>query len=208
MNKIMKNYSLLLIAFLFSIVTTAQDKGAVVLDVYGNYTFSDRVNFDYGHATIEDGLQYGIGLEFFPKTSTSVELKYLRIDTGLPLYYENGSQVNPGDDKGAINYVLLGGNHYFDKGTMATPYLGAGLGIGIVETPQQGSDTNFAWEIKGGVKLKTASVVSVSLQASLQSMIAATGTDTYWGYWGPVAVTDYAHSYQFGLGAVIGFNVK
>ena len=135
-------------------------------------------------------------------------MKYLRIDTGLPLYYENGSQVNPGDDKGAINYVLLGGNHYFDKGTKATPYLGGGLGIGIVETPQQGSDTNFAWEIKGGVKIKSASVVSVSLQASLQSMAAAVGTDTYWGYWGPVAVTDYAYSYQFGLGAVIGFNFK
>ena len=204
----MKNYSLILIAFLFSAAMMAQDKGSVVLDVYGNYTFSDRVNFDYGHATIEDGFQYGIGLEFFPQTSTSVELKYLRIDTGLPLYYENGNQVNPGDDKGAINYVLLGGNHYFDKGTKATPYLGGGIGIGIVETPQQGSDTNFAWEIKGGVKIKTASVVSVSLQATLQSMIAAAGTDTYWGYWGPIAVTDYAYSYQFGLGAVIGFNLK
>jgi hypothetical protein len=204
----MKNYSLILIAFLFSAAMMAQDKGSVVLDVYGNYTFSDRVNFDYGHATIEDGFQYGIGLEFFPQTSTSVELKYLRIDTGLPLYYENGNQVNPGDDKGAINYVLLGGNHYFDKGTKATPYLGGGIGIGIVETPQQGSDTNFAWEIKGGVKIKTASVVSVSLQASLQSMAAAVGTDTYWGYWGPVAVTDYAYSYQFGLGAIIGFNFK
>jgi opacity protein-like surface antigen len=204
----MKNYSLILIAFLFSAAMMAQDRGSVVLDVYGNYTFSDRVNFDYGHATIEDGFQYGIGLEFFPQTSTSVELKYLRIDTGLPLYYENGNQVNPGDDKGAINYVLLGGNHYFDKGTKATPYLGGGIGIGIVETPQQGSDTNFAWEIKGGVKIKTASVVSVSLQASLQSMAAAVGTDTYWGYWGPVAVTDYAYSYQFGLGAIIGFNFK
>lgn len=204
----MKNYSLIVLVFLFSAAMMAQDKGSVVLDVYGNYVFSDKVNFDYGHATIEDGFQYGIGLEFFPQTSTSVELKYLRIDTSLPLYYENGSQVNPGDDKGAINYVLLGGNHYFDKGTKVTPYLGGGLGIGIVETPQQGSDTNFAWEIKGGVKIKTASVVSVSLQASLQSMAAAVGTDTYWGYWGPVAVTDYAYSYQFGLGAVIGFNFK
>lgn len=204
----MKNHSLLLIVFLFSAGMMAQDKGSVVLDVYGNYTFSDRVNFDYGHATIEDGFQYGIGLEFFPQTSTSVELKYLRIDTGLPLYYENGSQVNPGDDNGAINYILIGGNRYFDKGTKATPYVGGGIGIGILESPQSGSDTNFAWEIKGGVKIKTASVVSVSLQASLQSMIAAVGTDTYWGYWGPVAVTDYAYSYQFGLGAVIGFNFK
>ncbi|MNQ44347.1 hypothetical protein D3C85_581000 [compost metagenome] len=107
-----------------------------------------------------------------------------------------------------LTTYYLGGNHYFDKGTKATPYLGGGLGIGIVETPQQGSDTNFDREIKGGVKIKSASVVSVSLQASLQSMAAAVGTDTYWGYWGPVAVTDYGYSYQFGLGAVIGFNFK
>lgn len=208
MNKIMKNYGLLLIAFLFSIGTTAQDKGAVVLDVYGSYVFSDRVEFDYGHATINDGFEYGIGLEYFLQKSTALELKYLRIDTAMPFYGTTGTQLNAGDDNGAINYILIGGNRYFDKGTKATPYVGGGIGIGILESPQSGSDTNFAWEIKGGVKIKTASVVSVSLQASLQSMIAAVGTDTYWGYWGPVAVTDYAYSYQFGLGAVIGFNFK
>lgn len=204
----MKNYILTLIAFLFSVGMKAQDRGSVVLDVYGNYVFSDRVEFDYGHATINDGFEYGIGLEFFPQKSSSVELKYLRIDTAMPFYGATGVQLNAGDDKGAINYILLGGNHYFENGGKATPYLGGGIGMGILETPQSGSDTNFAWEIKGGVKIKTASIVSISLQASLQSMVAAVGTDTYWGYYGPVAVTDYAHSYQFGLGAVIGFNFK
>lgn len=29
-----------------------QDRGSVVLDVYGNSSFSDKINFDYGHATI------------------------------------------------------------------------------------------------------------------------------------------------------------
>lgn len=204
----MKNFSLILIAFLFSVSMTAQDKGSIVLDVYGSYVFSDRVEFDYGHATLNDGFEYGIGLEFFVQKSTSLELKYLRMDTDMPIYGATGIQFNAGDDKGAINYILIGGNHYFDKGTKATPYLGGGIGMGIVESPQSGSDTNFAWEIKGGVKIKTASIVSVSLQATLQSMIAAAGTDTYWGYYGPVTVQDYAHSYQFGLGAIIGFNFK
>jgi hypothetical protein len=204
----MKNYSLTLIAFLFSLGMIAQDKGSIVLDVYGNYTFSDRVEFDYGHATVNDGFEYGVGLEFFLQKSTSLELKYLRIDTAMPFYGTAGAQLNSGDDKGAINYILLDGNYYFENGGKAVPYLGGGIGMGIVETPQSGSDTNFAWEIKGGVKIKTASIVSISLQASLQSIVAAAGTDTYWGYYGPVAVTDYAHVYQFGLGAVIGFNFK
>jgi opacity protein-like surface antigen len=202
----MKNYKLILIAFLFSAGMMAQDRGSIVLDVYGSYTFSNRVNFDGGHVTIGDGFMYGAGLEFFPQKSSSVEIKYLRIDTSMPLYI--GNTKAPGNDNGAINYILIGGNHYFDSGNNAVPYLGGGIGMGIVETPNQGNDTNFAWEIKGGVKIKTKSIVSVSLQASLQSMIAAAGTDTYWGYWGPVAVQDYAYSYQFGLGAVIGFNFK
>jgi opacity protein-like surface antigen len=204
----MKNYSFILIAFLFSAGMMAQDRGSVVLDVYGGYTFSNRVNLDYGHATINDGFEYGAGLEFFPQKSSSIEFKYLRIDTGMPLYKSNGSQVNAGDDKGAINYVLLGGNHYFENGGKAVPYLGGGIGFGIIETPQSGNDTNFAWELKGGVKIKTASVVSVSLQATLQSMVIHTGYDNYWGYWGPVSVATYAYTYQFGLGAVIGFNFK
>jgi opacity protein-like surface antigen len=203
----MKNYSLLLIAFLFSAGMIAQDRGSVVLDVYGSYIFSDKVDFDYGHANIDDGFEYGAGLEFFPQKSNSVEIKYLRIDTGMP-YYLNGIQTNSSDDKGAINYVLLGGNHYFDNGGNAVPYLGGGLGIGILEAPQGGSDTNFAWEIKGGVKIKTSSIVSVSLQAALHTMVAAAGTDTYWSYYGPVAVQDYVYTFQFGLGAVIGFNFK
>jgi hypothetical protein len=205
----MKNYSLLLIAFLFSAGMTAQDRGSVTLDVYGAYTFSDRIDFDYGHATIDDGFEYGAGLEFFPQKSSSVELKYLRLDTSMPTYNDlTGAQVNSSDDSGAVNYIFLGGNHYFDNGGNAVPYLGGSIGMGIVETPQQGSETNFAWEIKAGVKIKTASVVSISLQAFLQSMVINTGTDTYWGYWGPVAVSTYTNSFQFGLGAVVGFNFK
>ncbi|REG92218.1 outer membrane beta-barrel protein [Flavobacterium aquicola] len=203
----MKNYRLLLIALLFSAGMMAQDRGSVVGNIYGSYTFSNNVNFDYGHLDIGDGLTYGGGFEFFPQKSTSVELKYLRLDTSMDIDVPNGIAGYP-DKKGdgAFNYILIGGNHYFDSGNNAVPYLGGGLGMAITEGPYGGSDTNFAWELKGGVKIKTASIVSISLQANLISTWAAAGTDTYWGYWGPVAVQDYAVSYQFGLGAVFGFN--
>lgn len=202
----MKNYSLLLIAFLFSVGMMAQDRGSVVLDVHGSYTFSNNVDFDYGNIKIGDGFTYGAGFEFFPQKSSSIELKYLRLDTSMDVDVPIAANDVNGD--GAFNYILFGGNHYFDNGNNAVPYLGGGLGVAIVEGPFDGSDTNFAWEIKGGVKIKTASSVSVSLQANLISTVAPAGTDTYWGYWGPVAVQDYAYSYQFGLGAIIGFNLK
>jgi hypothetical protein len=202
----MKNYSLILIAFLFSAGMMAQDRGSVVFNVYGSYTFSNNVNFDYGHLKIGDGVTYGGGFEFFPQKSSSVELKYLRLDTSMNADVPGNLQDRDGD--GAFNYILIGGNHYFDNGGNAVPYIGGGLGMSITEGPFGGSDTNFAWEIKGGVKIKTASIVSVSLQANLISTVAAAGSDTYWGYYGPVAIQDYVYSYQFGLGAIIGFNFK
>jgi opacity protein-like surface antigen len=201
----MKNYSLLLIAFLFSAGMMAQDRGSVVLDVHGSYTFSNNINFDYGHLNVGDGFTYGAGLEFFPQKSTSVELKYLRLDAPVTVSAP-GPAINGGD--AAFNYILVGGNHYFDSGNNAVPYLGGGIGMAIVDGPFGGNDTNFAWEIKGGVKIKTASIVSISLQANLISTVIPAGSDTYWGYWGPVAVQDYAYSYQFGLGAIFGFNFK
>lgn len=202
----MKNFRLLVIALLFSAGMMAQDRGSVVLDVYGSYTFSNNVNFDYGHLKIGDGITYGAGFEFFPQKSSSIELKYLRLDTSMNV--DVPVTANDLNGNGAFNYILIGGNHYFDSGSNAVPYLGGGIGMAITEGPYGGSDTNFAWEIKGGVKIKTASIVSISLQANLISTVAAAGTDTYWGYWGPVAVQDYAYSYQFGLGAIIGFNFK
>lgn len=202
----MKKFTLLLIGFLFSAGMMAQDRGSVILDLHGSYTFSNNVNFDYGHIKIGDGFTYGGGFEFFPQKNSSIELKYLRLDTNMKIDVPGTNDDRSGN--GAFNYILIGGNHYFDSGNNAVPYLGGGLGMAITEGPYGGSDTNFAWEIKGGVKIKTKSSVSVSLQANLISTVAPAGTDTYWGYWGPIAVQDYAYSYQFGLGAIIGFDLK
>ncbi|MGQ7946052.1 outer membrane beta-barrel protein [Flavobacterium sp. WC2509] len=204
----MKKIYHLLLFLLFTTITIAQDKGAFVANLYGNYTFSDRVNFDYGHANIEEGFEYGIGLEFFPLKSSSIEIKYLRLDTSISVYKSNGDKIGY-DDKVAINYILVGGNHYFDKGNKLTPYLGAGIGIAILETPNQDNETDFACEIKGGVKIKTASIVSLNLQASIKSIFINTDYGSnIGGYWVPNTGPNYGTSFQFGLGAIVGFNFK
>jgi len=205
----MKRNSLLLIILLLSISIKAQEAKSVSLNVYGGYTFSDDLDYDGYSATVEDGFEYGAGLEFFIEKTSSIELKYLRLDTTMPFYGPFGNQLNSGDDKGALNYILVGGTHYFETGSAkALPFIGGGLGVGISETPQSGSDTNFAWDIKAGVKIKTDSSVSVNLQAYLQSMSSAVGNSYYWTYYGPVGVTDYLPTFQFGLGAVLSFNFK
>lgn len=213
----MKIKFLLLAFFLCSIGASAQSQGAFLLNLYGGYTFSDKVDFDSSYARVEDGFEYGAGLEYFIMDNASLELKYNRLDTSMPLYTKvplnngaiaAGTQLNAGDDKGAINYVLVDYTYYFGSSSQkAVPFLGAGAGISILESPRSGSGTYFAWEIKGGVKVKTNSPLSINLHAYLQSMSAAVGYDYYWDYyWGPVAVTDYASTFQFGLGASFSYD--
>lgn len=205
----MKQYSLLLVLFLSAMGANAQEGRSFSLNLYGGYNFSDKLDYDGYSATIEDGFQYGAGFEYFFSTNNSVEIKYLRTDVKIPLHDPAGVQVNAGKDKGAFNFILADYTHYFDSGTNLLPYLGLGAGVSILETPQSGSGSYFAWDIKGGVKIKTASIVSVNINAYLQSMSAAVGDSYYWSYYvGPVAVQDYVSTYQFGLGAVLSFNFK
>lgn len=216
-SKIMKKYLLLIVVFFFSLAMSAQSAHSFLLNLYGGYTFSDKVDFDNSYARVEDGFEYGIGLEYFIMDNASIELKYNRLDTHMPFYTKTslndgaiapGTQLNAGDDKGAINYILADYTYYFGSASQkAIPFLGAGAGISILETPQSGSGTYFAWEIKAGVKIKTDSALSINLHAYLQSMSAAVGYDYYWDYyWGPVAVNDYVSTYQFGLGASISYD--
>ncbi|MBF4507763.1 outer membrane beta-barrel protein [Flavobacterium sp. JLP] len=213
----MKKYHVLFVVFFFSLAMSAQSAQSFLLNLYGGYTFSDKVDFDNSYAKVEDGFEYGLGLEYFFIDNQSIELKYNRFDTNMPLYTKialnngtipPGTQLNAGDDKGAINYILADYTYYFGSSSQkAIPFIGAGAGISILETPQSGSGTYFAWEVKAGVKVKTNSPLSINLHAYLQSMSAAVGYDYYWDYYfGPLAVTDYASTFQFGLGASLSYD--
>ncbi|MEN2402786.1 outer membrane beta-barrel protein [Flavobacterium sp. MC2016-06] len=204
----MKQYGLLLVVFLSAIGMNAQEGRSFSLNLYGGYNFSDSVDYNGYSGKIEDAFQYGAGFEYFFSNNNSVELKYLRADTKMPFYGPAGAQLNAGHDKGALNYILADYTHYFEVGSNVLPFLGAGAGVGIIETPQSGSGTYFAWDIKAGVKIKTASKVSINLHAYLESMSAAVGNSYYWTYYGPVGVEDYVSTYQFGLGAAFSFNFK
>ena len=202
----MKKYNLLLVGFLFSLGVSAQSSNSILLNLYGGYTFSDKVEYDNMYGYVEDGFEYGAGLEYFFIDNSSVELKYNRLDTKLPLYDLRG-QLNEGNDKGAINYVLLDYAHYFTTGSeKLLPYIGAGAGVAILETSQSDNGTYFAWEAKLGVKITTSSPISININTYLQSMSAAVGNSYYWTNIGVVAATDYVSTFQFGLGATLSYD--
>ena len=207
----MKRIIFLSSVFFLSIGLKAQEPKSLSLNLYGGYNFKDKVQFDASYGYVNEAFQYGAGLEYFPARNKSVELRWLSMQTEFPFHAANGTQLNTGKDKGSINYILLGGNTYFgsDPKAKAAPYIGAGLGVGILALKEGSSTTEFAWDAKLGVKIKTASAVSFNLHAYVQYIVSAVGYDYYYyPGWGTTAFTDYASIFQFGFGGAICFNFK
>jgi len=202
--------SLIIILILFSgFYVKAQSTGAIRLNAYGSYNFNERVPLDAFYTDVQGGFQWGAGLEYFVRRNKSLELKYLRMDTKTPLYRFTGEQVNKGNDDAAFNYIMLAGNNYFGGNGKITPFAGIGLGVGWAEGNTNSTSAKFVWDAKLGVHIATESAVSFKVQAYVQSMISAFGTD-FWYYpgWGTYAVADYARIFQFGLGGAVCFDFK
>jgi hypothetical protein len=201
----MRRLSLIIVLMSVGAAASFAQKSKFSLNAPLGYTFNDRVKFDAAYTDVAAGFQYGGSLEFFSSSKKSIELSYQRMDTEMPLYGSTGQQLNKGMEKAAVSYILIGGNSYFPKtfDAKTAPFIGAGLGVGIIEYGDE-APAKFAWNIKGGVKIKTSSVVSFKLQAYLQSIISTFGSD-YWATGGGtvVAVPDYATLFQFGLGGAI-----
>jgi hypothetical protein len=202
--------TLLLAVIILCAVTIYAQPGKISLNLDAGYTFGSTVDFDASHTHVDAAFQYGGGLEYFTDFNKSIEVKYLRMDTHMPFYVGNSSeQYNSGKDKGSVNYILLGGNNYFgNPDSKARPYGGLGLGVGVI-----GVDGNtvskFAWDAKLGVKIQASPVVSLKLQAYMQSIISTFGSDVWISSGGVAyAVPDYATLWQFGLGGVICFDFK
>jgi len=202
----MKKALMVFAIFLASHNIYAQAQGTLSLNAYGGYTLQDRVRLDNFYTDVNDAFQWGGGLEYFLHRSKSIELKYMRMDTKFPLFTPGGEQINKDNDKGALNFILLGGNNYLAKTAdqKTVPYFGVDLGVGWADGPDGSSGAKFAWDAKLGVKVQTSSSVSFKLHAYVQSMISTFGTD-FWYYpgWGTYAVSDYAHIFQFGVGGAV-----
>lgn len=208
---------LLLVAGIFISVLSinAQTRGDIGLDLYGGYTFGDKIYSNSAYVEIQDAFQYGAGLEFFVRNTKSIEVKYLRMDTNTPIFAPSLTapfklgQANVGNDSSAINYVLVAGNNYFQTGNpKLVPFAGVGVGVGWA-SGDQSTSARFAWDVKAGVKIKASDVVSVKLQAYFQTIWGSYGSETYfYPGWGTVTYPNNSSLYQFGLGAALAFDFK
>lgn len=207
----MKKLLLITGIFLSVLGAKAQNQGDIGLNLYGGYTFQDKIQAENVQVTVEDGFQYGVGAEFFLRNTKSLELKYLRMD-GQSLV-EGYSILNSGYLSSkvdtAINYVLFGGNNYFPTtNPNLLPFIGLDLGVGWA-SGDVSTDARFAWDLKAGVKIKASDAISLKLQAYFQTIWATYGSSTYYyPGWGYVTYANDASLYQFGLGAAISFDFK
>lgn len=201
---------LLLGSFIFCTIAIMAQPGTFSLNLDAGYTFQSTVDFDAAYTEVQGAFRYGGGIEYFADFNKSVVLKYHRMDTDFPLYLDNGVQLNSDrDSKGSVNYILIGGNNYFGDAldAKALPYGGLGLGVGIIGV-NGNTVSKFAWDARLGVKIKTSSVVSLKVEAYMQSIISTFGSDV-WVYNGyAYAVPDYATLWQFGFTGIVCFDFK
>jgi hypothetical protein len=203
----MKKLVLITGIFLVALVAKAQNQGDIGLNLYGGYTFDDNISDNLYNVEFKGAFQYGLGAEFYIRPTKSIELKYLRMDSDVTFssYQLNQSRT----DKAAINYILIGGNNYFQTSNPSIkPYLGLDIGVGWINA-ETGSHTGFAWDFKAGVKIKTSDSTALKLQGYFQTIWASYGGDSYfYPGWGTVYYPENSSLYQFGLGAAFEFDFK
>ncbi|MBZ5859019.1 hypothetical protein [Flavihumibacter profundi] len=193
------------------------------LNAYAGYVFDDRVdgytsNTNYYDATIKGGFTWGAGLEYMLGKEQGVELSYIRQDTKAPTTYFDYTSIPQGTKQKefdmALNWIMLGGNHYFVNNPKVEPYFGMQLGAAIIDVSNtveggSGSATKFAWGFRGGVNVWASEKVGIKLQANLMSAVQAFGAGLYVGTGGGGAgVSTYSSMLQFGLGGGLVFRLK
>lgn len=195
-----------------------QQHAPLALNVYGGYTFPDRVPLGYyngyeNYGQIEGGGQWGGSLEFFANPYRSFELSYQYMGTKAQFYSWQG-QENRKNDDASIQYILIGGNNYLPThNEKILPYGGIGIGIGIAnfnyyDNGGSSSLTKFAWNLRLGLKIKTESAIAIKIQAYLQSIVQGAGVGVGFGTGGAGAgVTTYSTMLQFGLGGGLSFTL-
>jgi len=164
------------------------------LNLYGGYTFRDKINFGNAYAYINGGGMFGASLEGVNAQGTGLELQYQYQRTNVPLYLWPSNDLQNGNNTtGTISYILLNFEQYYMNNPKIQPY--GGLGLGAAFFTGSSSSTKFAWDIKAGVKFKASDAVGIKIGAQLLGSAQATGTAWYYGY----PYTTYATILQFGF---------
>ena len=218
----MRNLSLLIFALLLTATSLvySQSSKSTRINLYGAYAFEDSFDsyYDLGNyyqGQLQDGIMYGVGIEYEIRPNAFLELSYLREDTNAPTQYYNGGLFDKYTDFDvSLNYVMLGVNHSFRKqGSKIEGFGGLMAGMAIVgidnpDTNKSNTATKFAWGLKGGAIIWATNKVGVKLQGQLLSIAQSVGGGFYYGPGGGgTSVSSYSSLYQFTIGGGLVFEI-
>ena len=209
--------TLLVVFAAFTLV--AQDKD-IRVNIYTNYVFEDgfevfNTNTNFYNGVIEDGFQWGVGIENKIHPLMGVELKYIRQDTEVPVNYYSLFDVNRVIDA-SVNYIMIGGTRYSTPKTSDSKFEGyGGFSAGVVvydnkdPMPQEPNTvTKFAWGLKLGANIWVNPKVGLKIQGHMLSAVQAWGGSFYLGTGGTgTAVNTFSTLYQFSLGGGLVFRL-
>jgi len=205
---------ILLTGFLIVLATAAWAQPTITLMTFESYTFADKFETEYGTGKIQDGFQWGGGLEFGLSDVAAVELIYQRLDTDAYYddYYNLGGSRRLEGQVG-MNYIMLGFTRYAPLNEKIAGFGTFNMGVGWVETSESletsETPTKFSWGGRLGVRFMASEKVSLRIHTQLFSPVQWAGGGFYFGTGGSGAgVTTGSTIYQFNLGGSLNYRLK
>ena len=202
----------ILTGLLIILATAAWAQPTITLMTFQSYTFADKFNTPNGQGRIEDGFQWGGGLEFGLDETVAVELIYQNLKTTA--YYDgfssNGTIRLSGDV--GVNYAMLGFTKYalFSEKVAGFGTLDLGVGwMNTSETLESGTPTKFSWGGRLGLRFMASEKGSLRIHTQLFSPVQWAGAGFYFGTGGAgTGVSTGSTIYQFNLGGSLNYRLK
>jgi len=208
MKKILPLLVLLLVT---SMASLAQP--TITLLTFESYTFADEFETEYGYGKVQDGFQWGAGLEFGISEYNAVELIYqhLEADAYYDGYYNLGANQRYTGSLG-VNYILLGGTRYAPVNDRISGFGTFNLGAGIFNPSSElASEDVWKFTLGGrlGLRIATSDKVSIRIHGQLLSPVQWAGGGFYFGTGGSGAgVSTGSTIWQWNLGGSLNFRLN
>ncbi len=203
---------LVLTALLLLMIGVAWAQPTITLLTFESYTFSDQFDTEYGTGKIQDGFQWGAGLEFGLGERAAVELIYQNLKTDVHYDGFGGNGVVRYDGSVGINYALLGFTKYAPLNDKISGFGTFDLGVGWLNPDESLASEDVAKFSLGGrlgVRIKASEKVSLRIHGQLLSPVQWAGGGFYFGTGGSGAgVTTGSTIYQFNLGGSLNYRLK
>lgn len=205
----MRKLKLSIVCLLGSLGIYAQP--TITLLTFESYSFEDKFTTNDGYdGKINDGFQWGAGIEFGIRETMAIELIYQHLSTDgyirtpiLGSFTESSGDVN-------IDYIMLGGTRYHPFNERVSGFGSVDAGIGILSAKNSGNSTEkFCWGPRLGLRINASDKISLRIHGQLISAVQALGGGLYIGTGGTGAgLTGYSTFWQWNVGGSLNFRLK